>query len=422
MAQSRLWRILERAGVPRPLVTMTIGPATFDDRAISQLSMHHGTDGPDEGVHPATMTAALPAVAPLLRNGQEIKVTLNDAAAKALDRIAYMNINEFTAYPGLKSRFGGKVAKTDVDDEGPRQNITVSAASWSAQWPHFQDVYTIPASTGIFQAVKTITHPKFYRDISVTKDGLSTFIDATAVQMEGRYPDLIDKLTTDIGFAVLERRDGSCVLADRSARRQRADTWLTAFWAIPRAMTDAPTSWSMPSEGVTTNLGVRYKDLIQNEKTYLATTGANPNVVTEMKDWTHIAFGGDNYKFIEVLEWRSALDTVSLNLKIDLLHVLELATGDRPVQTAVFILRILLQIEAGDPVKLATDWPTHVAGFYFATGITEHITADEWSITLALTPYRHITGAATPTVNPRLWNEATMAWNSTNGKTWDDYH
>lgn len=402
----RLYRALSM--LPRPIFQVeATGNAPFTDERVSSVIMRRGTDGPDEGVNPATCEVRLPFLRPTTVGG-DLDVTMTAAAASALAA----RIGGSSA--PLLHRFHGRIGPQEIEDIAPgKRTTTISASSWLTMLSYSRRTYTAGSGASLANAIQYFMLDPLAPLKSLTPPDTSSTLEG---DQSGRFRDVAGKLIGDIGMTVLEDRFGNVRVLTRQQRLADA----AGYDDVPplaRSQAISPASWGQPFEAYIETYGVEFLTPAGAERLEVADIGGPVLQPTEILDWTHLRLGPDDqWRFIQALQHRRRTNAYSLNsVTIDLLHLI---SSDDPFHHEQ--ARYLLGLEAGGIVTLAGDWYADLVGVHFATGITERITADEWSLELHLEPYRNIVGLPTPTVRPRVWDQFAGQWDDRTTETWGD--
>lgn len=404
---SRLYRQLTKAGCPTPLLQVAHGePGAITDDTIRSAAMHHGSNGPDDGLNPSTAELGLTSLLSI-RTGKTISVRLAEPTARWIANRSNVH------YLDVIDRFWGRIGQQTVDDSHRHQWTTLLASSWASQLSRTRHRYSFVSGRILAAVIAEIMRPPHLADyVSVQADWWSDRI--TSEISSATFNDLFNRYVTDIGVAALQSRGGDIRMVNRDQRKSAALDALTSVYPITRAQALSPMRWTQGNEVVGNNYSARYIDSSGAEAIHYAETGASTRIPDRELDWTHIQFFGTQYLHATTIEFREStlmywVPEVSFDIGALLTSP---STYDRAQAGA------LLALNPGDPVTFSGDWPDAVQGVHFATGIDESITPDGWTVTLKLTPYLHIVGEHSPAVAPVVWRSARYPWKD-DPRTWN---
>lgn len=402
----RLYRTLQRLGIPTPLLTVTAsGHGLIRDDQIRSVVTHHGTQGPSEGLHPSTCEISTTLLTSIL-TGNNIKVELSEPAALRLLALT-------GASPTLTlARFSGRIGVQDVEDTGRRQMVTLVSSSWSAQLSNSRTVYSAAKGAKLSGVlVGMMTPPHLAPLLTVTAADTGDYLFEAA---EGRFSDLFDKHASDIGISALHWRTGRVQLVARAGRKAAAAA-AAGQYPLTRSQVLAPSSWSQPSEIVADNMVAIYTNGVGQPVRVTANLGSPLSSPERVLDWQHIQFYSEQWRHIDTLEHRQSPNRYQLpSVTIDLLALLDSGTPYNLRQVGQ-----LLSLNQGDPILLSGDWHPDIEGVNFVTGIDETLNKETWEMTLSLSPYLHVVGEQSPGVQPRIWDSARRAWD-TETRRWSE--
>lgn len=400
---SRLYRLTPE--LPKPLLRVrhSEGLDVTDD-AIGSVSITHGsTSGVATGLTPAQLGVEVTGYRSTSL-GATLTADLTDAAASAIGSLCGVG-PQF-----IKARFRGRVGRQSVEDNSSaaRRVSTIDAVSWSRQLGNAEQ--TAPASynrnVGVF--LQDVMTPGWGGFDSVTRaDSLENYGEINEAMGEMTYSDAEGQFLPDYGLWARDRRGGGIDLLTRSWRRSTALANYSGLMPLTRSMALAPATWEQSIEDTPIN----YYFIWTNAD---GTTGAgnygdleDPSRRTVEVDLSHIRIYGphlDTYgQSLKAAQWTGAYEVPSLT--VDLLMLMRSPFEAHRKQAGQ-----ILALQPGDPVTFSGDWPELLRGIYFAEGISESITPDQWQITLSLVPFQNVTGELSPTVRPRTWESATDRW------------
>lgn len=404
MKPGHLYRTLERIGVPTPLLTVTGDTFTVTDDQITSASISHGGTDPSPGIQPSTCEAVLQRPS-WIKTGESFAVALTTAAAGALA------LHTNTSTISIQNRFTGRVGRQTNTDDAGRLTANMTAASWSAQLSRIRTDYYLPAGLSVHDALRFLCAPDALPAISWMDYGDADVLAATIAA--ATFKDTATKFTSDIGTLVRDTRDGTLEAWSLPYRKTWAAARLADRYPLTRSQAISPATWDQPNEDIPVK--VRADWIAADGTPYARSSGGTAETIVERHDWTHIqaqtAALDMHFEALVNQGWNRLfrLPTVT----VDLLHLLASPLTYHRGQAGM-----LLALNAGDPIGLSGDWPTHLRGVHFVTGITETITKDQWTLDLSLVPYSLVIGETSPTVPAMVWDSATYPWDEET-RAWD---
>lgn len=391
----KLYRTLEKAGIPTPLITIEGDTFTASDNTIRSVSIQSGTGDASPGIAPMTCETTVVG-AYWTRTGTNLAVSLTQAAASALSAKTGVSINS------IRNRFTGRVGRQENEDTPKQMTATLSAASWSAQLARVNTSAWVTAGTPIDNVIRWLmtsaalpTRPFFSYgtfDVIAEDQGTLTYSD-------------IQKFTSEIGVLVRDTRNGDVQAWPLPYRASFAEAQIPNRYPLTRSQAISPAIWETPNENLPAKIRADWigADGLPKERS----AGGTPDSILERHDWTYLKeqTEGLNRHFQALVARNWTRDWQIPQITVDLL---ELLRSEKPYNLGQ--AGMLLALEAGDFIGLSGDWYEHLRGLHAVTAIDEKITSDAWTLTLSLIPYRHVTGLASPLIPARTWESATYAW------------
>lgn len=394
---------------------------TYTADQFGEVSISHGSSGPEGGVTVPTMSATVADSFPA-RAQRQVRLRLSDALAT--------RITAGTPYTAanIRDRFRGRMAADTIHDygDGNRRTTDIQCTSWIALLRNSARTVPFYANGLILASLRTlIAHPSLSNSgrLSVLYPD-TAHSDRTFEAESLTFSDAISKYCADLGILAQVRRDGDVSLLPITKRREILQERIASQWPILRSEALTPATWTQPIE----TPSVRYELLhLTDQDTVFRwewplPPGADTGVLveTEEVDWSNIRTITENYRaYMDALNHRTNTIRHTLNsITIDLLMLLKSSRAyDRRIAAQLLVLH------EGDPIYLSGDWPTAIRGPYLVTGIKEQITSQQWTLELDLGHPRNVLGLADneiPAVPPKVWDSAYTAWNET-AVPWDNF-
>lgn len=406
-APSRLYRKLRPIAAAPSLFQIAYGEGlnevVYDDRAISSITIHRGAAGPEGGIPGVTFEATVPRRVESLM-GKDITLTLQPAAV----------LSAYTGASISPVRFRGRTVGFSFEDQPTsRANTSIAASSWTAIVPHHSARFSRPATTAVTALLGDALRPPTNYPLAPLRfpGTLNDYGRLAAPIVAMSISDIIGEYVEAPSFLVRDRHTGETEVLSLPYRRSTALAGLDVALPLNRGQVLSPSQ--------------REHSVWENKRTYRITTAANYTGGTIGAQWntgtegwrtaedidlTHILFPNET-------SWRTLGASLSAreqdrayslpSVRVDLLQLLSSARPSDRQQAGQ-----LLALQHGDPVYLSPDWDTGARGIHFAQEITETITPAGWWLDLALTPYAHITGEASPIPRGRIWDSQLGIWDS----------
>lgn len=400
----KLYRTLQKAGISTPLITIDGDTFSASDDTIRSISIHSGTGDASPGIAPMTCETTIEG-AYWTRTGTNLTVSLTQAAASALSSKTGVSINS------IRRRFTGRVGRQENEDTPNRMSATMSAASWSAQLQRVNTSAWVTAGTPLDQVIRWLmTSPALP---SRPFFSYGTFDVVAEDQGTLTYSD-IDKFTSEIGILVRDTRDGEIQAWPLPYRASFAESQIPNRYPLTRSQAISPAIWETPNENLPAK--IRADWIGADGLPVSRSAGGTEDSIVERHDWTYIKqqTEGLNQHFQALVAQNWTRDWQIPQIRVD---ILELLRSDKPYNLGQ--AGMLLALNAGDFIGLSGDWYEHLRGLHAVTAIDEKITADEWSLTLSLIPYSHVTGLETPAIPARIWESAAYPWDEETRK-WNE--
>lgn len=375
----------------------------IDDDEIQSITIRRG--GNDPSAHsPSILT--LDTTRNVGLSSKSIGVDLSDQAASWLASRCY------TTATKIQTRFFGRRGSTTArDTHQGRRGTQLTAASWDSVFRRSPDTYNPGAGTALAAAGIALFSPSWSPARAGVFGVTDTWFEAPGTITAG---DLLSILSSRLHLFSPERTG--------YLRIRTLDNWLalveaarTTRWPLSRAHVIAPTTWSQPAE-----LPVEYEITIRNPNGSTTVIRTAPDgtptgtVQLDQQDWTAFTSRSEHWrrwygKRGSTLQQRWSLPKLSIPLD---------RLISSPLENHRRAAGMLLELEVGDPVPLAGDWPDILTGVAYCSAISEQIRPDGWSLELTLLPHRWINGLDTDRPPARTWDQARGTWD-TQTTTWN---
>lgn len=409
MAYTRPGRLYRRLEPTQPLFRLTTEQGSdLRDGAITGVTIKRGDGSPGGGVTPSTLEVGFSGYA-AIQSGNHCSLDLTPYGAGLLsDRLG-------PSASFMQSRFSGRIGRQTVDDRGRRQTTTILAASWTAQLGRVAKTYTPTAGTPVSTVISQLmTHPALPRLSAPTRMAPQDHYGVVHADEDEQSWSDIDRWTSTLGLTVRETRAGGRQLLSHQQRYDDALDRMSSRIPVIRAQALAPAKWQQDTEGIARNQRLTWGSGAGTNSDEWGDT-SDPAAVVVDHDLTHARFNNEDQPRAEgyrlrALEWETGYSLPTV--EIDLLHLIT-----SPRQYDRDQASELLVLEVGDPIYLSGDWHHQLQGIHFATGLTETVTGNAWSLTLTLAPAHVVVGEVSPTVPARVWASATYPWRD-ESRTW----
>lgn len=398
----RLARTLKFAGAPLfGLYSEPLGG--YYDTDIHSVAINRGKSGRGGGVHPSTMEVRLKGLHSAAVTGNNVRFFLRDAPAAAIAARAGVTAD------AIKSRFTGRMAQSEVDDDGKRFTSTYRAASWINRLYRSPKHATPVAGRGI---------NSFLQDLMGMANPLAGIVlsfhgDFDQIPVTGPpvlFKDAIDKYTKDIGILVRETRDGRSQVMTLPYRITHTAFRLANGVPLTRSQAVTPARWQQRNDWPAQTVQYKLTNPNGNIVTRSVSIATEETPLVSDYDWSHIKAVTDQL-YYNAYGMVYETNTRQFSLPSVTVDLLRLLGSDNPYHRMQ--AGRLLEMEAGDAVFLSGDWPAPVRGVHFAEGIRENITSDAWTLELELVPYAQAMGSApSPVVPARAWESAAGPWSA----------
>lgn len=418
MIPSPLYR---RLGLTHPeinlgkLLSVRVGATDLGDRATSVRISRGGSDL--SSYTPSTVTVETPLNVPLDRSGDELQVTLDPVAADHLADLVGESLTD------VVWRYRGRAATLSAHDRQHRRHepaawrgTTVVGASWASLYQNAPDLLTPTAGMTLQAAAQTLLLPSWAPFAALEWAG-DTEEWPAGPHDEITASDLLNILAGRL-YVLGDTRQGHFRVSARSSLQAVAADAAENTWPLARAHVLTPITWDQPST-YPTEYRVTLLDPFGNLDVIVTAPGGIPTGETRVvdEDWSEIVQTTDQWQRIHGKRWQTFQNSWRLpSVTIRLDHLLA-----SPYTNHRRAAGMLLRLNVGDPVPLAGDWPGTIDGIHFVTGIEETITADDWTMTLALTDYRALDGGTQFPIKPRTWAQVgARTWNDAGAATWTE--
>lgn len=407
----RLYKKL--SAYPKPLFEVVEGGNYYRDDDIRSINISNGKAEPGGGIQPATMTVDL--------DSDAFANTGNNTAARLTSAFANRLASDLSVDAAvIRPRFTGRLGPMMIHDEPRNMWAQLNAASWLAVPTTAPTKHNIPSGTSIPGAIKTLIQPNYLRSKipdPIIHGGTDYLTESFP---EATYGSDAAKFTADIGVLLRPNRDGSLHLLTMPYRRDHALSQINGTTAIGRRHALAPAEWNQPYDLP----GDEFRVVFTADDGRVVTQTTSPTgeptgtALVRDLDWSYVRFYTEQWRHMYALRAQSIDWAFSVNeLTFDMLQLIT-----SPVEWDRRVAGLLLTLEAGGHVYLGGDWPIRVQGTYFAEGIDETITGDEWTIKLSLAPFYHVVGNRAPDVPMTYWDQARGVWDDYPiSEHWDDY-
>lgn len=401
-AHSILYRRLGWDGT-NPLIWASLDTnELIDDDEIQTITIRRGANDPSAH-SPSVLT--LDTTRNINFSSQSVSVDLSDQAASWLASTCY------TTATKIQTRFFGRRGATTARDthQGLR-GTQLTAASWDSVFRRSPDTYNPGAGTSLAAAGIALFNPTWAPAHAGVFGVTDTWFEDPGEVTPG---DLLSTLSQRLHLFSPER-SGYLRIRTLDTWLDLADAALTTRWPLSRAHVIAPTTWSQPAE-----LPVEYEITIRTPTGHAVIRTAPDGTPTgtvqlDSQDWTTLVARSEHWrrwygKRASTLQRRWSLPKLSIPLD---------RLISSPLENHRRAAGMLLELEVGDPVPLAGDWPDILTGVAYCAQINEQIRPDGWSLELTLLPHRWINGLDTDRPPARTWDQARGTWD-TQTTTWN---
>lgn len=418
---SRLW---SRLGLKNNLIRVwsEADPAlNLNDSNIKAITINRGSGTVGDQDHTMELDTATNRG---LLTGQPIHCDLTNSGR---DRIVALT----GAPTNIKPRFFGRVGRQTINDAGGRDGSQWQTSFYCSKWQsqlmnsdrvgnqinghpvtylmdHFLNP-TIDTSYLPYMPPATFSSPSADYGTMINDYDLGT--------AKIPYSEFATKYLADPGYYMQNSRAGADRVMTLKYRWENAKSRMATWYPLTRSQVISPAQWGQPNENVARNHKVSWLDS-GGLKSYIA--GPDPSdmrIPVVDHDLSYIRYA-DEFQPIHLATVAYGGERTDSGWKIPTVDIDLLRLIDSPVYAHRAQARQLLQMEMGDPVFLSGDWYYALTGIHYATGITEKITPDGWTISLDLEPSVVAVGEWSPSVPARTWESATYPWNDATG-TWD---
>lgn len=415
---SPLWRAFDATSPLFQVVTEFQGTYTaYTDPNIESLSITHG-NGTPFGLSTGSADIAFRGVdvGNPWQGDTWLRIALTDYGA---DRVIALTGG---GGPALAPRLTGRRVSEEFEDRGD-PNLTRGALKYTA---HDYGGGAALLDRGSY-ALNTDTTVTSIHSRVMLRVGYETPFEALNA---GPYPfprpwvetpdslglstsDAFGKYGADLGILTRITRGGTPQSLTRGYRMQQAEDLRHAVAVTPgtpqalqRRQALSPITW-VKNAAVPLRMKATWRDSAGD--LWITERSAGDAALLdklEEIDLTHVVSTADDvsYTLAAMVEQAAQIQFSPTDITIDMLHLLNSGRDDDK-----YLFRQMLDLEAGDPIALATDWPWVVSGMFFADKIVERISANGYTMTLTITPHRYVTGWGTETVAGRTWQQAYRA-------------
>lgn len=420
MAASRLWRTL---GLTQPLISVWSeddSEFSMNDHDIKSLTINRGSTSVI-GLQDHTLE-----VDSVKFLGSRSDYSLHcDLTTHGLDRLnALIASNRDT----IKHRYFGRVGKQIVNDTGgiwdsSKWHSSIYCSKWQSQLENSDRVGNQINGEPVMYLFKHFMNPEYSglpqipasEYPSANSDYGTMVNDYDLSEAKIPYSEFASRYFKAPGFYVQNTRTG----ADRvltlqyrwSVGQNRLKNWLP----LTRSQVLSPATWEQPNENRPMNHEITWKGASGN-LTY--TAGPDPSdarIPRQTIDISYIRFNSEyqpqHRANLEYGADRSDAGYRLPSVTVDLLYLIGSSSYANQRQAYQ-----LLTLEMGDPLFLSGDWYGNVSGIVYASEITEKITADEWTLTFALTTATETVGEWTTDVPAKTWESARYEWKDAAGQ------
>lgn len=391
---------------------------------IESIVIQRGGEGREQAFAPATMDIQFSHEFGVSHTAKHIMVQMPLAVSNAL--ASYLPGPLLAHESNQRYRFVGRVAVQSVDDDGRKPKARFSCASWSSQIQYMTQTPVAPTEgedvraylERAFQAQSSKAYLSIFawvgRDLKIIGDSTNQYT----------LSEILERYFIEPGIIISESRDGDLFLTDRPYAEVWGEAWQTSGKVpVARGQALAPAEYSINSERPGLSLDYKYRNPSGTVQVQTINSILEPGdwAVKVEADWSYLqittALGSshlDREARGRVLD-ANTRDMRMPRLKFDLLQLIGSESDyDKRVAKQVMLL------ETGLPLLIAGDWKTPLQGVQFVAGMTETITADEWTIEVDLVPFEVFTGdAAPPRVEAVTWDQSTRVWNLET-RTWNE--
>lgn len=383
------------------------------DENIAGAVIHRGKDSPAGGSDPSTLEITLRGQLAAAAAGADSRLFLRETPAARLG--AYLGVSG----PALALRFAGRLTTAEVADTGKTLWTSFAAVSWIAQSRRATRTATPTAGrtlSSLFTDVLNLGNPA--RGLAVSFYG--TFPAVATAQDPVTFDGAVSRYGEDVGILFRETRDGRTQIMTLPYRVTLAATQVAAALPLTRSQAISPATWSQSNEQPADAVAYTITNAAGGIATRTASIfSGDPYALTTAVDWSYLVepdTGGQLYQAAYARVFSSSQRQFRVpSITVDLLALI-----GSPKQYHRDQAGRLLLLEVGDVVAFANDWPAPLQGVHIATGISETLDANTWSLVLHLVPYAQALGlTSAPPVTARTWNAAPGTWN-TQTKKWNE--
>lgn len=385
----------------RPLVEVsTARLGTWSDDNIVSLTTRRGSASTFGGHTPSTAELTVRGEVPA---SFDDTVTIN-LTTGATNWLATRFGQTFASLP--RRRYTGRVAQLEVNDTGrpTRRTTKLQAGDWASQLDAINPQATVSPSAP--EPVRSLSAMMSAArlPVALTPNYAGTLANdwdplyfPTTASITLTYQRLVGELSEPFGILYRTRRDGRLQAINPNTRRTDGINWRTTVpQPLLRSQCLSPATWEQSSSAPfvlkikqrrTTNPGLVQTGTYDPEA-YFPTTFTRAAGTRDLDLSAYVARSLLQPRAMRATIMRDAGPGYAVpQVTVDLLALI---LSDRAIDRAQALQ--LLKLEHGDPIVLAKDWPTHVAGLYYADEIAENLTRTGWQMTLSLSPSTHVYG------------------------------
>lgn len=416
-APSRFARYLDQPASRKWLYLSIEGEPWRSQSDISEVTINRGGSDPISGVTPSTMEITVRGTV-ARQHGNRVRLFVSDLTA------ATMTATTSADPATIMDRFYGFVGIQEINDNGKYNTTTFKCSSVTAAVRSSRLKTQLTVGARVVDEIKRLfTDGKLLRTpapVEYPGDVVWDEISSKSERDWRTYGETLDRLTTDAGVLLSHHRNG--VLRPESLQSRMKALPNQAKWAYPllRSQAIAPATWLQPADIVAKDIAVKRRGSDGAE--YTSTLKAADSMLSypevEEYDMLHLVQKSDTYTRFARAK-RNQVNGVShalTGITVDLLALYRQARRGSAYARRVVIQ--MMQLEEGDPVFFTGDWPEPLRQPLMATGITEHISPDEWTLTITLDPPSHALGLFSSEITnapARTWSSVLSRWNDTPG-------
>lgn len=415
---SRLWR---RLGLTSPLFNVWSEEDSefqMTDHHIKAITITRGSANGTFGEQEHTLEVNS-AVVRHVRTDRPIHCDLTSSGRDRLQSIIGGDGDNY------RRRFFGRIGRQSVEDGGGistdrKWHTNIYASKWQSQLKNSDRVGNQIDGEPVMYLFDhfmrpTVSNLPYLPDPEFPSNSweYGTMLNNLDLgQAKITYSEFSSRYFEAPGFYVQNTRAGADRVLTIQRRWDLAQYRLESFIPLTRSQVLAPALWDQPNENRPRNHTVIYKNV--SGDWLRRTRGPDTNDVRiplVEHDISYIGFPSIHQP-TQMLEARYAQDRTDTGyqlptVEVDLLRLI--TSGNQSDRQQA---RQLLELEMGDPIYLSGDWATNIRGIHFASGVTEKITPDSWTLTLSLQPSISVIGYWSPTVPARVWDSAHVWWDN----------